>query len=181
MTSFDPLSAGIDWYETYRPASLSKVDMYAEGAALECKCDGLNIIIGREAIARYWCGRFQDQPACELTDLRPDGDVIVAIYCVPGGVVQVTLDFDPNGKVEHLRCGPGEPACSRAKRDRYSWDLVCPVCGATGTARLSEDAFPRPSQLHFRLDELSDGFELSRLGKSAVDTEITCLQCGAQT
>ena len=178
MVSFDPLSARIDWFEIYRPASLSMVDLYADGAAMECNCNGGNIIFGREAIAEYWRGRFQDQPAGELTDLQPDRDAIVAKYWMPAGVVQATLDFDPNGKIERIRCGPAVPVGSRVKRDRYSWDLLCPACGAAGTARLSEEAFPKPSQLHFRVDELSDGFQLRRQGRSAADTEIICVKCG---
>ena len=181
MASFDPLATRIDWFEIYRPASLSIADLYADGAALECNCNSRTIIFGREAIAEYWRKRFQEQPAAELTDLRPNGETIVANYRVAGGVIKAILDFVPNGRVVRIRCGPERPAGSRAKCDRYSWDLVCPVCGAEGIAHLSEDAFPRPSQLNFRVDELSDGFRLSKRGESAADTEIICVKCGAET
>ena len=62
-------------------------------------------------------------------------------------------------------------------RDRYSWDLVCPVCTRAGVADVSEDAYPNLPELHFTVDRVSDGFGVIRLGKSAVDTVIVCQNC----
>ena len=104
MSSFDPMAVAIDWLDAYRAASLSIVDLYADGATLECDCNGQTIIFGREAIAEYWRQRFVDKPAGELTDFQPDGDAIVVCYRVADGAVQAILDFDPSGKIERSRC-----------------------------------------------------------------------------
>ena len=106
MASFDPMAAAIDWLDAYRAASSSIVDLYADGAALECACTRQAIIFGREAIAEYWRQHFMEQPAGELTDLRPDGDAIVVSYRVPDGIVRAILEFDPSGKIERSRCAP---------------------------------------------------------------------------
>ena len=176
MTSFDPIAAAIDWLDAYRAASLSIVDLYADGAALECSCNGQEIMFGRVAITEYWRQRFQDKPAGELTDLQPDVDAIVVSFRVPDGIVQAVLDFDPNGKIERLRCGY-KPIALRRARDRYTWDLVCPKCGSAGIASVSEDAIPDPWKMHFRVDEVSDGFCVRKFGESATETEIICVTC----
>jgi hypothetical protein len=176
MTSFDPIVVAMGWLDACRAASLSIVDLYADGAALECGCNGQEIMFGRVAIAEYWRQRFQDKPAGELTDLQPDGDAIVVSFRVPDGIVQAVLDFDPNGKIERLRCGY-KPIAVRPVRDRYTWDLVCPVCGLAGIAYLSEDAYPHPWKMRFRVDEVSDGFCVNRVGGSATETEIICVIC----
>ena len=66
-----------------------------------------------------------------------------------------------------------------ADRDSYTWELRCKTCGRTGSANVSEDAVPDADDLRFEVDTLSDGFELSKLGKTACDTEIVCAECGA--
>jgi hypothetical protein len=176
MSSFDPMAAAIDWLSFYRARAPSIVDLYADGAALECDCNGQEIIFGRAAIAEYWHQRFRDKPAGELTDLQPDGDAILVSYRVPDGIVDAVLDFDSNGKIERLRCGYN-PIALRFARDRYTWDLVCPKCGSAGIASVSEDAIPDPWKMHFRVDEVSDGFCVRKFGESATETEIICVIC----
>jgi hypothetical protein len=64
-------------------------------------------------------------------------------------------------------------------RDRYDWELACPSCGAHGSARVSEDAFPE-SDIHFAVEKVSAGFRVSMLGSSAVDTVIVCIECNIE-
>jgi hypothetical protein len=106
MSSFDPMAAAIDWLDAYRAASFSIVDMYSINGALECGCDGSKTIYGRVAMTEYWRHRFDERPAGELIDLRPDGDDIIVSYAVPGEIVQVILQFDNDGKVRRSQCGP---------------------------------------------------------------------------
>jgi hypothetical protein len=110
MNTFDPMAAAIDWLDAYRAASLSIVDLYADGALLECGCDGKNVIGGRAAITEYWKERFADKPAGELEDLQQDSYGVLVSYRVPNGIVTAVLTFDDEGKVK--RCvqqphGPG--------------------------------------------------------------------------
>jgi hypothetical protein len=106
MSSFDPMAAAIDWLDAYRAASIEIVDLYADGATLECCCGGMKVIAGRGALIAYWRQRFVHNPAGELEDLQPEGTGIGVSYRVPDGIVQVTLSFDANGKIERSRCGP---------------------------------------------------------------------------
>jgi hypothetical protein len=62
-------------------------------------------------------------------------------------------------------------------RDHYTWDLKCPKCGRTGVAHLSEEADPTITGLRFAVDELSVGFRVEHVGKTASDTVIYCVAC----
>lgn len=172
------MSTAIDWIGAYRAASLSIVDLYADGAALECDCESRSIFSGRAEIARYWRRRFREKGAGELTDVLPDGDAVVVSYHVADGIEQARLDIDRSGKIRRARCWPAQAG---TPRDHYVWDLVCPVCETSGVARVSEDARPQSQTLHFSVDEVSEGFRVGRLGKSAIDTEIVCVKCNAPT
>jgi len=102
---FDPMAAAIDWLDAYRAASLSIVDMYADDASLDCRCDGQKVLLGRGSITEYWKLRFIDKPAYELEDLQFDGDGIVVSYRAPKGIVRAILNFEANGKIKRSRCG----------------------------------------------------------------------------
>jgi hypothetical protein len=106
MSTFDPMATAVDWLDAYRAASYSIVNMYSKTASLECECGGPKTLVGHTAIAHYWRERFEEKPAGELIDLRPDGDGVVLSYRVPDGVVQAFLRFDKSGKIEQSRCGP---------------------------------------------------------------------------
>jgi hypothetical protein len=99
MSTFDPMAAALDWLDAYRAASYSIVNMYSKTALLEYECCGPTTLVGHTAIAHYWRGRFEEQPAGELVDLRPDGDSIAVCYRVPGGADQALLNFDDVGKI----------------------------------------------------------------------------------
>jgi hypothetical protein len=106
MRSFDPIAEAIDWLDAYRATSLSIVEMYAAGGALECSCGDPIAIRGREAITEYWKCRFIEKPAGELLDLQAYGDDIVVNYEVPGGMVEALLHFDGDGKIKRSLCWP---------------------------------------------------------------------------
>jgi hypothetical protein len=106
MISFDPMAAAIDWLDAYRAASLSIVDLYAEGGSVECGCGGQKTIVGKGALTEYWRQRFTQKPTLELEDLQPDGDAVAVSFRTPGGIVRAILDFDDAGKIERCRCGP---------------------------------------------------------------------------
>jgi hypothetical protein len=66
-----------------------------------------------------------------------------------------------------------------AARDKYAWESICPQCGRIGAAQVSEEAFPLGRRLGFAVDDVSLGFEVQHLGKSAADTVIVCLASNA--
>jgi hypothetical protein len=106
MASFDPMAVAIDWLDYYRAASLSIVDLYADGAALECGCNGQKVMFGRNAIMAYWRKRFVEKPVLALEDLHLEGAVVVLSYRVSDDIVRAILEFGPEGKIERSRCGP---------------------------------------------------------------------------
>jgi hypothetical protein len=113
----DPMSVAVDWLAAYRAASLSIVDLHADSAALECRCNGQKDIVGRKAIAEYWRRCFYESPAGDLIDLQTCADPIVISYrVVDDGIVQAILDFASDGKIKRIRCGPTEPLASRPAR-----------------------------------------------------------------
>jgi hypothetical protein len=47
------------------------VGMYADEAVIDCGCDGLKSISGRDGLRPYWVQRVRDYPAAELTIFNP--------------------------------------------------------------------------------------------------------------
>ena len=68
--TFDAMAAAIDWLDAYRDSDIETiVKMHADGAVVECHCDGAETITGRESLRAYWERRFTDYPASDLDDL----------------------------------------------------------------------------------------------------------------
>jgi hypothetical protein len=113
MTSFDPVAAAVDWLDAHRAAALdSLLPLYDDGASLECSCGGQKVIVGKGAIARYWRQRFVDAPALDLEDIQLAGNSVTVSYRIPGGIVEVILDFNGAGRIERSRCGPAAEVTS---------------------------------------------------------------------
>ena len=106
MSSGDPMQVAVDWLEAYRAASNAIVDLYDDGASLECGCGGYKTMVGRRAIAEYWRHRFTETRAGDLEDIHPLGSAIVVRFRAGEGTLQAILQFNTNGKIEHSRCGP---------------------------------------------------------------------------
>jgi len=106
MTSFHRMSVARDWLRAYHAASLSIVDLYADEAALGCRCGGTQILYGRTAITAYWKKRFDEELAGELHDLRQHDGTVVLSYLADDGPVFVKFAFDRDGKITRTQCGP---------------------------------------------------------------------------
>jgi ketosteroid isomerase-like protein len=105
MTSADPMATAIDWLDAYRARDLAQlVGLYAEEATLFCDD---RKVVGREAIAAYWSGRFDSKPAGELEDLRHAGDDVLISYRLPDGIGHTTLSVDDAGRIARCRCEMG--------------------------------------------------------------------------
>ena len=62
-------------------------------------------------------------------------------------------------------------------RNRFKLDLLCPNCGATGNARVSENDGADAADTAFRVDEYPPGFSEVRHAASRYETVVAC-NCG---
>jgi hypothetical protein len=62
-------------------------------------------------------------------------------------------------------------------RKRLELDILCPSCGATGEARVSENDGPDEPDTAFRVDEYPPGFSEERRAVSLHETIAAC-RCG---
>lgn len=106
MTSFNPMAAAADWFETYRAGSPSIVKFYAPDAFVECRCGGQKKLCGRAAIEQYFRERFLEKPKADLAALALANNGVLISYWVPGGMVQAELHFNDTGLIRNCSCGP---------------------------------------------------------------------------
>ncbi len=64
-----------------------------------------------------------------------------------------------------------------AARDDWSVSLICPKCGKGGEAEFSENDYPFMKKSDFRVESVSQGFEVSKHGDTSCTTEIICSDC----
>lgn len=64
-----------------------------------------------------------------------------------------------------------------ATRKRFELDILCPSCGASGEARVSENDDPDMSAPPFRVDEYPAGFSEEKRSASRHETLVAC-GCG---
>lgn len=64
-----------------------------------------------------------------------------------------------------------------ATRNRFELDILCPSCGATGNARVSENDGLDPADAAFRVDEYPPGFSEEKRSASRHGTLVAC-RCG---
>jgi hypothetical protein len=62
-------------------------------------------------------------------------------------------------------------------RKRFELDILCPSCGATGHARVSENDGPETADAVFRVDEYPPGFSEEKRSTSRLETLVVC-RCG---
>jgi hypothetical protein len=105
---FDPIAIAIDWLDACRARDIDALlELYANGARLECKCDDLRIHVGRAELESYWRSRLgQFSPATSsLEEIALDADGVVLDYQGhEGKPVRIHFTFDPNGKILLTRC-----------------------------------------------------------------------------
>jgi hypothetical protein len=65
-----------------------------------------------------------------------------------------------------------------ATRVTYDWEVISPNCAAQGQVYVSEDDHRVVRDPHFTVDEISAGFSVKKMGRSASDIEIMCDKCG---
>jgi hypothetical protein len=106
--TFDPMAAAIDWLDAYRAGDIDAIlGMYSDVAVVECRCSNVTII-GKEGLQAFWEQRLKDYPASDLDNLKSSGSGIMISYVAREGVVDATLEFDSDGRIARLRCGPSK-------------------------------------------------------------------------
>ena len=116
---FDAMAAAVDWLDAYRAGDIDVIlEMFAEDAAVECRCWGMTTIIGKEGLRAYWKRRLQDYPASDLDDVQPSNDGAAISYHARDRVVGAMLEFNPAGQLRS--CGAGT---LKGTNDRASPDV----------------------------------------------------------
>jgi ketosteroid isomerase-like protein len=102
----DAMAAAIDWLDAYRAGDVASIlNMYADDAVIECGCDGVTVT-GKESLRAYWERRLREYPASDLDDLRSYAEGATIFYIAGDGVVAATMEFNAEGLISRLRCGP---------------------------------------------------------------------------
>lgn len=104
MSSFDPMLTVIEWLDAYRAEDLSIINLFAENASLECRCNRQTTVVGHGAITDLLRQRFAEAPAGDLVRLEMHGDSVAFTYSIPGEKVLVHLNFNDAGEIAQCRC-----------------------------------------------------------------------------
>ena len=104
--AFDAMAAAVDWLDAYRAGDIDSIlNMYADDAVVECGCDGVTIV-GKDGLRAYWERRLKEYPASKLDDLWPSAEGATISYRARAGLVGAILEFNADGRIARLRCGP---------------------------------------------------------------------------
>jgi hypothetical protein len=106
----DQVAIVVDWLDACRRRDLSALlDLYADGASLECACGGQALAYGRSALEAYWRPRFSSlvPTAFGLKEIAPSADGVVLDYSsYEGKPVRMSFAFSPEGKIRRTSCWP---------------------------------------------------------------------------
>src|SRR5579863_6275219 len=104
--AFDAMARAVDWLDAYRARDIDLIlKMYADDAVVDCGCDNVTVV-GQEGLRAYWERRLQRYPASALDDLWPCADGAIISYKTRSGLVGAVLEFDVDGLISRLCCGP---------------------------------------------------------------------------
>jgi hypothetical protein len=107
---FDQVAVVIDWLDACRTRNLDALlDLYAQDASLECKCEGLKVHEGRAELASYWQPRLDasSPTAFGLDGITPAADGVMLDYLsFEGRPVRIFFTFNEEGKILQSRCQP---------------------------------------------------------------------------
>ena len=106
----DHIAIVVDWLDACRRRDLSALlDLYADGASLECGCGGKALAYGRSALEAYWRPRLSSlvPTAFGLKEIAPIADGVVLDYAsYEGEPVRMAFTFSPKGKSAEPVAGP---------------------------------------------------------------------------
>ena len=107
----DQIAVVVDWLDACRARDLDAlVELYAaQGASLECECDGPAVHEGRAKLASYWRPRLDSlaPTAFGMNEIMPVSHGVVLDYLsFEGKPVRMFFTFDGEGKILQTRCVP---------------------------------------------------------------------------
>src|SRR5262245_39857958 len=110
----------VDWLDACRKGELRMLlDLYADDAELECRCNGSRLYRGRSGLEAYWgplLGAFVSA-GLRLEEISPAPQGVELEYSIAGSLrIRAVFGFSADGKIFHTRCGPArqDPAGCRA-------------------------------------------------------------------
>jgi hypothetical protein len=111
---FDQIAVVVDWLDACRKRDLSSLmDLYAQDASLECRCNSVQVYQGRPALEAYWRPRLDAflPNAFGLEEVTPTGEGVMLDYLShEGKPVRIVFAFATDGKILHTRCEPSPQA-----------------------------------------------------------------------
>jgi hypothetical protein len=111
LDGFDPVAAVVDWLDACRARNLDALlDLYADDATLECKCEG-KILKGLAEVADYWRPKLAvfSPTAFGLDEVSVEnGDVALDYRSYEGKPVRIIFRFNHTGKIRQSLCAPSD-------------------------------------------------------------------------
>jgi hypothetical protein len=118
---FDQIALVVDWLDACRSRDLTMLlDLYADDAALECRCGGVRVSKGRAALETYWRPRLEvlAPTAFELEEITPTTEGVVLDYLShEGRPVRIAFTFSPDAKIQRTACVPAGQASRQEVAD----------------------------------------------------------------
>jgi ketosteroid isomerase-like protein len=111
---FDQIALVVDWLDACRNRDLTALlDLYADDATLECRCDGGKVSEGRAELESYWQPRLDAiaTTAFGLEEIIPTTEGVVLDYLShEGKPVRIAFTFSCDAKIQRSACLPMEQA-----------------------------------------------------------------------
>jgi ketosteroid isomerase-like protein len=107
---FDQIAIVVDWLDACRNRDLdSLLELYDEGASVECCCSGTELHRGLAALAAYWRLQFEAlvPTAFGLEEIAPTAEGVALDYLnFEGKPVRLFFTFTADGKIWQTSCLP---------------------------------------------------------------------------
>jgi ketosteroid isomerase-like protein len=111
---FDQIALVVDWLDACRNRDLTTLlDLYADDATLECRCDGVKVCKGRADLESYWRPRLDSiaPTAFGLEEITPTAEGVVLDYLShEGKPVRIAFTFSRDAKIQRTACAPAGQA-----------------------------------------------------------------------
>jgi hypothetical protein len=111
---FDQIALVVDWLDACRNRDLTTLlDLYADDAALECRCGEVKVCKGRAGLESYWRPRLEALApnAFGLEEITPTAEGVVLDYLShEGEPVRIAFTFSRDAKIQRTACGPAGQA-----------------------------------------------------------------------
>ncbi len=122
MSDFDQMGIVVDWFDACRKGDLEVLlQLYAEDASLECRCDGTHVWRGHSDLEAYWRPRLDVfvSSGLALEDINPAPFGVALEYSIAGSLrIRALFGFGADGKISRTSCEPAQqnPGDCRARQ-----------------------------------------------------------------